>query len=344
LLPPPRPDLLGSLRGWAGPPTVVYAKEENKASIGLHTSGEINNWEFEVEGEPEGDGFSLSLDAAKKLAGLKVSVKTKGELSNITTAFNAVVHGSKMQEFEYSTPLKGKLHVGWAALTEGENTGIGEARLKLPPFAKDVFDIYGVPFLFRIDEALIFKPGFGTKHDAAQGGFNLNYDGTGGLSVHGDQSKPEGTMEAEPELEKTTSESMAAHGIVLAVNAPKVSISIGTESIMEAIKEALPQKLEDKVAEVLEKGPFGLGGLVKKAKEDFFKLEGAAYVQLVTEFDYAGSGPLSLVPCTMTHLNFFARAGADAQIGLVKGESPHFDLYKTSKTFRDPDVDACGQK
>jgi hypothetical protein len=98
------------------------------------------------------------------------------------------------------------------------------------------------------------------------------------------------------------------------------------------------------VAELLEKGPFGLGGAVKKAKEEFFKLEGAAYVQLVTEFDYAGSGPMSLVPCSMTHINFYAQAGADAQIGLVKGESPHFDLYKSSKTIRDPDVNICGQK
>lgn len=151
-------------------------------------------------------------------------------------------------------------------------------------------------------------------------------------------------MQAEPELEKTTSESMAAHGIVLAVDAPKVSISLGTESILEAIKQTMPKTLEDKVAQVLANGPFGLGGLVKKAKDDFFKLEGAAYVQLVTEFDYSGSGPLSLVPCTMTHFNFFAQAGADAQIGMIKGESPHFDLYKTSKTIRNPDVDICGKK
>jgi hypothetical protein len=98
------------------------------------------------------------------------------------------------------------------------------------------------------------------------------------------------------------------------------------------------------VAQVLENGPFGLGGLVKKAQEDFFKLDGAAYVQLVTEFDYSGSGPMSMVPCTMTHFNFYAQAGADAQIGMVKGKSPHLDLYKTSKTIRDPDADICGKK
>lgn len=344
LLPPSRNYAgLGHFLGWFAPQP-VYASEENKTSIGLTTSGKINEWEYELEGEPEGDGFKLSLDVEKKLAGLTAKVKTEGEISHISTAFKATIHGGKIQEMEYSTPLQGKLHVSWAALTSGENTGIGEARLKLPPFAKDVFDIYGLPMLFQIDEALIFKPGFGTKHDAAEGGFNLNYEGTGGLSVKGEQSTPEGSMKGEPALEKTTAESMAAHGIVLAINAPKVSVSVGTESMMEAIKEVLPQTLEDKAAQVLENGPFGLGGLVKKAKEDFFKLEGAAYVQLVTEFDYAGSGPLSVVPCSMTHVNFFAQAGADAQIGLVKGESPHLDVYKTSKTIRDPDINACGQK
>lgn len=335
---------LANPQEWFEPPLPVYASEENKASIGLSTSGKINEWEYELKGEPEGDGFKLSLEVEKKLAGLTAKLSTKGEVSHISTAFKANIQGGQMQDMEYSTPLQGKLHVTWAALTSGENSGIGEARLKLPPFAKDVFDIYGLPMLFRIDEALIFKPGFGTKHDAAEGGFNLNYDGTGGLSVKGDQSNPEGSMSADPELEETTSESMAAHGVVLAVDAPKVSVSVGTEAIMEAIKEAIPQTLEDKVAQVLENGPFGLGGLVKKAKEDFFKLEGAAYVQLVTEFDYAGSGPLSMVPCKMTHFNFYAQAGADAQIGLVKGESPHLDLYKTSKTIRDPDNDICGQK
>jgi hypothetical protein len=321
----------------------VYASEGVKYAV--HTKGEINDWEFEIEGEPEGDGLSLSLDAAKKkLAGLKVSVKIKGELEHIVTAFKARIHGNKMQEFEYSTPLKGHVNVSWAALTDGPNSGIGEARLQLPPFAKDVFDVYGIPFLFKVDEALIFKPGFGGKKDAAEGKFHVNYDGEGGLSIHGEQSTPKGTMNAEPEAEKTTAESLAAHGVVLAVNAPKVSVSLGTESIEEAIKEAVPKSLSNKVAELLEKGPFGLGGLVKKAKEDFFHVEGGAYLQLVTEFDYAGSGPLSLVPCSMTHLNFFAQAGADATLFALKGESPKLNLKESHWTKREPDVNICGQK
>jgi hypothetical protein len=342
---PDGPGLLGNLRGWFGHPALVYAgDDENAGSIGLHTKGEINDWEYELSGKPEGGGFKLELEAGKKIKGLTASVKATGDLEHITTAFNAVIHGGKMDDLEYNTPLAGKLHVGWAVLTDGENSGIGEARLKLPPFAKDVIDVYGVPLLFRIDEAIIFKPGFGGKKDAGEGGFNLTYNGTGGLSVHGDKSSPEGSMDAQPSLEKTTTESLAAHGVVLAVDAPKISISLGTESILEAIKESMPAPLLDKAAKVLENGPFGLGGLVKKAQEDFFKLEGAAYVQLVTEFDYAGSGPLSIVQCSMTHLNFFAQAGADAQIGVYKGEAPKLNIKETKLTVRDPDIDACGKK
>lgn len=325
---------------------VVYAAEENKGSIGLHAKGEVDNWEFELKGEPEGEGLSLSLEVGKKVAGLTVSIKAKGDLDKITTGFDAVVADNTIQQFNYNTPLSGKLHVGWGLITDAAGSGIGESRLKLPPFAKDVFDVYGLPLLFRIDEALIFTPGFEGKKDAAEGGVDLTFDGSGGLSVQGGESggksTPEGNMTGEPELEKTTAESLAAHGVVLAIDAPKVSVSLGTESIEEAIQEAVPGALLDKAAEALEAA--GLGGLIKKVKEDFFKIEGAAYVQLVTEFDYAGSGPLSVVPCSMTHLNFYAQAGADAQLLAIKGESPKVDLYKTSKTIRDPDIDACGKK
>ncbi len=83
---------------------------------------------------------------------------------------------------------------------------------------------------------------------------------------------------------------------------------------------------------------------MKKAKEDFFHVEGGAYLQLVTEFDYTGSGPLSLVPCSMTHVNFFAQAGADATLFALKGESPKLNLKETHFTKREPDVNICGQK
>lgn len=340
-------DLFPGLRDWLGPIQPVYAGGlEATGLIALSTSGQTNGWNYTVSGSAGGSGLSLSLDAGKSLAGLTAKIHAQGDLNNVNTRFDAVIQGGKMTDFQYQTPVQGKLHVTWAVLTDGANGGIGEARLQLPPLAKDVIDVYGLPLLFKVDEALIFKPGFGGKKDAAQGGFDLTFDGNGGLNIAGAQKTAEGKMDAQPSLEKTTAESLAAHGVVLAINAPKISVSLGTESIKEAIQSLVPSALLDKGADLL-KGALsnlGLNGAMKPAPDDFFNVQGSAYVQLVTEFDYAGSGPLSIVPCSMTHLNFYGQAGAGAQLLAVQAQSPTVNFNETKLTFRDPDIDACGQK
>lgn len=344
---PTWPSFLPTLGGWLGPLEPVYASGGGTPGlIGLSTNGQSNGWNYTASGSAGGDSLSLSLDAGKDIAGMTVKIGAQGSLSNINTEFTAVIQGGKMSSFDYQTPLQGKLHVTWAVLISGDNSGIGEARLQLPPLAKDVIDVYGLPLLFKVDEALIFKPGFGGKHDAAQGGFDLTFDGNGGLSLQGAQKSAEGKMNAQPSLEKTTAESLAAHGVVLAINAPKVSVSLGTDSIKEAIQSVVPSALLDKGADML-KGALnslGLNGAMQPASDDFFNVQGSAYVQLVTEFDYTGSGPLSIVPCSLTHLNFYGQAGAGAQLLALQAQSPSVNFNETKQTFREPDIDACGQK
>jgi hypothetical protein len=334
-----KPEPLENIFPWFSPPVAYATGLKYSAKVKAETDG----WEFEVEGEPEGGGLALTLTAAKKkLAGLTASVKVKGKLENVNTTFQAVMHSGKLQQFAYMTPMSGTVDVNWAVLTMAPGSGIGESRLRLPPFAKDVFDIYGIPFLFKVDEALIFKPGFEGKKDVADGNFHVVYTGSGGLTIQGGQSSPDGKMDGQPENGHTTAESLAPHGVVVAINAPKVSVSLGTESLKEALKQAVPAGISDKVAELIAKGPFG--GLIKSPKENFFRTEGAAYVQLVTEFDYAGSGPMSIVPCSMTHLNFYAQAGADATLLGQTAESPKLNLNEVKITKREPDIDACGAK
>lgn len=348
LVPKPSwPSFLPRLGSWLGSLEPVFASGGGTPGlIALNTSGQVNDWNYTVSGAGGGNGLSLSLDAGKNITGMTVKISAQGELSNVNTSFTAVVQGGKLSDFEYQTPLRGKLHVTWTVLTDGPNGGIGEARLQLPPLAKDVIDVYGLPLLFKVDEALIFKPGFGTDKNAAQGGFDLTFDGSGGLNIQGAQKSSEGKMDAQPSLEKTTAASLAAHGVVLAINAPKVSVSLGTDSIKEAIQSVVPSALLDKGADLL-KGALnslGLSGAAKAASDDFFDVQGSAYVQLVTEFDYTGSGPLSIVPCSMTHLNFYGQAGAGAQLLVLQAQSPSVNFNETKLTFRDPDIDACGQK
>jgi hypothetical protein len=337
--------LMRSLSSLLFEPTLLYADTANTGSIGMQAKGTVDKWEFEASGTRKGDGLTLTLSATKDLGGLKAKVTATGDVKHISTSFNANIQGGKMQDFQYNTPMQGTLHITWAAQTLGQNLGIGESRLALPPLAKQVIDVYGLPFLFQVNVNLIFKPGFGTPHDAASGGFDFDYDGAGGLIVHGSQSSSEGKLQATPTVQKTTSTSLAAHGIVLAVNAPKISVSIGTDSFKEALNQLLPQTITSwSWFQRLQQKLFSNKLSKQKGPGDFFKINGGAYIQLVAEFDYAASGPLSLVPCTMTHFNMYAQAGADAQVLAIKATSPTVEWFKSSKTWRNPDSDICGPK
>lgn len=336
---------MGSLSALLFQPTLLYADTSNQGSIGMQAKGTVDKWEFEASGTRKGDGLTMSLSATKDLGGLKAKITATGTLTHVSTSFNANINGGKMQDFQYNTPMQGNVKVTWAAQTLGQTMGIGESRLALPPLAKQVIDIYGLPFLFQVNVNLIFKPGFGTPHDAASGGFDMDYAGAGGLIIHGGQSSTQGQLQANPTLQKTTSESLAAHGIVLAVNAPKLSMTFGTDSFKEAINQLLPETITSwSWFQRLQQKLFSNKLSKQKGPGDFFKINGAAYVQLVAEFDYVASGPMSLVPCTMTHFNMYAQAGADAQVLAMKGSSPTVEWFKSSKTWRNPDSDICGPK
>jgi hypothetical protein len=46
----------------------------------------------------------------------------------------------------------------------------------------------------------------------------------------------------------------------------------------------------------------------------------------------------------MTHLNFYAQAGADATLLGQTAESPKLNLNEVKITKREPDINACGAK
>jgi hypothetical protein len=91
-------------------------------------------------------------------------------------------------------------------------------------------------------------------------------------------------MEASPQsIEKVASSALAAHGIVLAMNEPKVAISFGTTSFMEAVHSLIPAALKNsRSADGFESQ---LAKFLSKENPDFFRTEGGAYVQWVDEYD-----------------------------------------------------------
>ena len=136
------------------------------------------------------------------------------------------------------------MKVDWAVETTGANSGIGERRLRLPTFFKEIFVANHLPFLYEISANLIFIPGLGGHKDAVAGGFDVVFKGKGGFAATDKDGTPIKTMEASPQsVEKVTSSALAPHGIVIAVNAPKIAFSFGTTSFMEAVHSSVPARL-----------------------------------------------------------------------------------------------------
>jgi hypothetical protein len=235
--------------------------------------------------------------------------------------------------------------VDWVAASKGSNTGIGEKRLRMPTFFKEIFVANHLPFLYEISANLIFTPGLGEKKAAVSGSFEVSYGGKGGFTATPNGAAPVQEMKASAKsVEKVTSSALAAHGVVVAVNAPKIAFGFGTASFMEAVHSQVPDAIKSsKSADAFEAR---LSNVLTKDKPEFFRTEGGAYVQWVNEYDYAGSGPMSVVPnCSTTHFNLIASGGFDAALLGIPGKGT-FEFYKKSETNTDPDVPACkvGQK
>jgi hypothetical protein len=321
-------------------PTILDQQDTSPQPGGDHLSGEVNQWQYTTKGDADNNDLDFSFDAQKHLNGLDADVKGDGHLENHGFSFLAEIHGAALQKLLFTTPIEGHLKVDWMARTSGANSGIGERRLHLPSFFKEIFVANHIPFLYEINANLIFIPGLGGKKDAVTGGFEVAFDGKGGFAATPKSAAPIKQMDASPKsVEKVTSSALAPHGVVLAVNAPKIAFSFGTASFMEAVHSQIPAAI--KKSQSADGFEARLANALSKDQADLFRTEGGAYVQWVDEYDYTGSGPMSVVPdCTTTHFNLTASGGVDAKL-LGFGGKGSFDLFSSSSSKTEPDVPAC---
>jgi hypothetical protein len=320
---------------------VILDQQDTNTLPGKHLiTGDVDEWHYEVSGDVDNNDLGFTFDAQKHLSGLDASVKGDGHLKNTGFSFMAEIHGAKLQKLLFSAPLEGTLKVDWDAKTTGANSGIGERRLRMPAFFKELFVANHLPFLYEINANLIFIPGLGGKKDAVAGGFEVAFDGKGGFTATKADSAPIKEMKAaQKSVEKVTSSALAPHGIVLALNAPKIAFSFGTASFMEAVHSTLSSALKNsRSADGFEAR---LSKYLSKENPDFFRTEGGAYLQWVEEYDYTGSGPMSVVPnCTTTHFNLIGTGGFDAGLLGLNGKGT-FELFKSSSSKTEPDIGGC---
>src|SRR5437763_4463504 len=321
-------------------PTILDQQDTNTQPGSDHLSGEVNDWQYTAKGDADNNDLKFSFEAQKHLNGFDADVKGAGFLENHGFSFLAEIHGAALQKLLFTTPIEGRMKVDWTASTSGANSGIGEHRLHLPSFFKEIFVANHIPFLYEINANLIFIPGLGGKKDAVAGGFEVAFDGKGGFAATPKSAAPIKDMEASPNsIKKVTSSALAPHGVVLAVNAPKIAFSFGTASFMEAVHSQIPAAI--KKSQSADGFDARLASARSKDQADFFRTEGGAYVQWVDEYDYTGSGPMSVVPdCTTTHFNLKASGGVDAKLLGFCGKCS-FDLFSSISIKNEPNVPAC---
>lgn len=307
-----------------------------------------DQWKYQVNGAGSAKGaIQYSFSASKSLNGLTGSVKGNGEVEGGYN-FQAVFSSGKLQTVKYTTPTNGTLHVSWNVEMMNGNSNIGETRLKMPALWSSLVDTPDdFPMLFQLYANLIFHPGFGEKKAMVSGEFDVIYHGEGGF----DTTQPVNNgLSAEAEVQRVKAVAMGAHGVVVAVDAPKLSLSLSTDSLLAAVFKRAPGALAGAgAADQLEKQLMQYY-TPNKQSDDFFKLNRTAYVQWVASIAYAGPGSVSTLPCQQFYETFIASAGVDGSLlndnkfgsaNATLPDSKGLEAFKGGKTIIDPDIPVC---
>ena len=323
---------------WLLPNNTVYA-----SSSQLSYSGKVSGWNVKASVIPSANRLDISFGVNKDLNGLCAMLSAKGYLKDFFSSADIQVSEGSVDNFNYgATNLNGELYVDFAATRGGDEAKMDEPNIKLPALAKIPMPIGGIPFLLTINANLIIKPGFGAKKEAAKGTFKITYDGQEGIQVHNGSAQASGTVTGDGSIGSVISESLAPHGLLVGMAAPKITLSLGLESAMDVITSAFPSSIADSLTDFLSKS--AAGKWTKKKAEQSFKSQASASVQTVTVFTLAAAGSLAMLPCKLSHVTLEWKAGADGYLLGKKVGDKEVVLLKKDFVVREPDVNACGEK
>ena len=127
-----------------------------------------------------------------------------------------------------------------------------------------------------------------------KGSFHINYNGDEGITVKaGQASASPGSLSGDGKLGQLLSVSIAPHAILVGMAAPKITLSLGTESVTDLLNEAMPSSLADTLSDILSKT--GAGKWAKKKLDKSFKTEASANVQNVAVATVTAQGSAGMV-------------------------------------------------
>ena len=320
-------------------------KTASAAGTEINLSGNLDGWEYKINATPSTNRLDLSFAVHKELDTLIVNVNAKGFLKDFFSAADMHVQNGSLDNFSYEAQqMNGQLDINFAGgRGTGSAVGVDVPNIKLPPLYKAPMPVAGIPFVLTINANLILKPGFGGKNETMKGSYHITYNGDEGVTVKaGQASASPGSLSGDGSLGQTLSVSIAPHAILVGIAAPKITLSLGTESVVDIASNALPSSLADTMSDILSKT--GAGKWAKKALDKSFKTEASANVQNVAVATVTAQGSAGMIPCKLSRLLLEFKGGADAYLLGKKIGDKEVVFFKKELVNREPDINACGEK
>jgi hypothetical protein len=324
------------------PEGVVYAD----SGTVINLSGKESGWNYKINVTPSYNRLDTSFSVNKELDGLIVLFNAKGFLKDFISSADIQVHDGEMESFTYdNSGMNGELNVDFeAGRDNGSTAKMDEINIKLPTLAKVPFPVGGVPFVVSVNANLILQPGFGGNKETMKGSFQVSYNGDEGISVKAGQSSATGALSGDGNIGQMLSASVAPHAILIGVAAPKITLSLGTQSAADMLTGGLgllSSSFADSLADVFSRTDPGKWA---KEKVDAFKTEASASVQNIAILTVTSAGAASMIPCKLSHLTLEYKAGVDVTFLGKKGVDKDIVLFKKDYAIREPDINACGEK
>ena len=339
----PAPIKQNFFQSWASrlnPEQVAHA-----AGTAVNLSGKLDGWDYKINATPSSNRLDMSFAVHKELDTLIVNVNAQGFLKDFFSAADMHIQQGSLENFSYdANGLNGQLDINFeGGRGTGSAVGIDVPNIKLPPIYKAPMPIAGIPFVMTINANLILKPGFGGKNETMKGSFHINYNGDEGITVKaGQASASPGSLSGDGSLGQMLSVSIAPHAILVGMAAPKITLSLGTESVTDLLNEAMPSSLADSISDILSKT--GAGKWAKKKLDKSFKTEASANVQNVAVATITAQGSAGMIPCKLSRLLLEFKGGADAYLLGRKIGDKEIIMFKKELVNREPDINACGDK
>ena len=322
------------------PEPVVYA-----SGTAIDLSGKLDGWDYKINATPSSNRLDMSFSVHKELDSLIVNVSAKGFLQDFFSASDMHVQEGSLENFSYdANGMNGQLDINFeGGRGTGSTVGVDVPNIKLPPLYKAPMPIAGIPFVMIINANLILKPGFGGKNETMKGSFHITYNGDEGITVKaGQASTSPGTISGDGGLGQMLSVSLAPHAILVGMSAPKVTLSLGTDSVTDLLTSALPNSVADSLSDMLSKT--AAGKWLKQKTESSFKTNASASVQNIAVATVTAAGATGMIPCKLSRLTLEYKAGADAYLLGKKIGDKEVVLFKKDLVNREPDINACGDK